>query len=152
MEAANKGAYLQGGVSVGLNIDLPHEQSHNQYINQETILRHRYFFVRKVMFVKYAQGFVFLPGGYGTCDELFELLTLIQTESTKKVPVVLVGKTFWTGLMDWMKEVMLERHQNIDKDDLDIFYVTDDSRDAVNHICSFYAGERSKELKPNYEL
>src|SRR5690606_13282848 len=113
MEAANKGASLQGGASVGLNIDLPFEQSHNAYIDPDKNLNHRYFFVRKVMFVKYAQGFVVLPGGFGTMDELFEVLTLIQTKKISRVPVILVGSDYWAGLKAWIVEVLLEKANNI---------------------------------------
>ena len=120
MEAANKGASLQGGVSVGLNIDLPFEQSHNAYIDDDKNLNHRYFFVRKVMFVKYAQGFVVLPGGFGTLDEAFEVLTLMQTKKITPVPVILVGSAFWSGLKDWITEVMLEKENNINREDLDL--------------------------------
>ncbi|MEO1625335.1 MAG: TIGR00730 family Rossman fold protein, partial [Bacteroidota bacterium] len=107
MEAGNKGAALSGGLSVGLNIDLPFEQSHNPFIDDELNLNHRYFFVRKVMFVKYAQAFVVMPGGFGTMDELFEVLTLIQTKKITQVPVILVGSKFWGGLKDWIRDTML---------------------------------------------
>ena len=151
MEAANKGASLQRGVSVGLNIDLPFEQSHNAYIDDDKNLSHRYFFVRKVMFVKYAQGFVVLPGGFGTLDEAFEVLTLMQTKKISPVPVVLVGSAFWSGLKQWMIEVMLEKENNISLEDLDLFPIMDDPDEVVSYINAFYA-ERDDLLSPNYTL
>ncbi len=151
MEAANKGASLQGGVSVGLNIDLPFEQSHNPYIDADKNLNHRYFFVRKVMFVKYAQGFVVLPGGFGTLDEAFEVLTLMQTKKITPVPVILVGTSFWTGLKDWITEVMLEKENNITRGDLDLIPIMDDPDDVVKYINDFYA-QRDDLLSPNYTL
>lgn len=151
MEAANKGASLQGGVSVGLNIDLPFEQSHNAYIDADKNLSHRYFFVRKVMFVKYAQGFVVLPGGFGTMDEAFEVLTLIQTKKISPVPVILVGSSFWSGLKEWIIEVMLERESNINRADLDLLPIMDDPDDVVKYINDFYA-QRDGLLSPNYTL
>ncbi len=152
MEAANKGAAVENGTSVGLNIDLPFEQSHNPFIDVDKNLNHRYFFVRKVMFVKYAQGFVVMPGGFGTLDEMFEVLTLIQTRKITKVPVILVGTEFWSGLISWIKNVMLEKYSNISPADLDLLPVTDDPSEVVKYIDDFYEGERSSELKPNYEL
>jgi uncharacterized protein (TIGR00730 family) len=151
MEAANKGASLQGGVSVGLNIDLPFEQSHNAYIDGDKNLSHRYFFVRKVMFVKYAQGFVVLPGGFGTMDEAFEVLTLMQTKKITPVPVILVGTSFWSGLKDWITEVMLEKEHNINREDLDLLPIMDDPDDVVQYINDFYA-QRDDLLSPNYIL
>ena len=151
MEAANKGASLQGGVSVGLNIDLPFEQSHNPFIDDDKNLNHRYFFVRKVMFVKYAQGFVVLPGGFGTLDEAFEVLTLMQTKKITPVPVVLVGTTFWSGLKEWITSVMLEKENNISREDLDLIPIMDDPDDVVNYINDFYA-DRDDLLSPNYNL
>jgi uncharacterized protein (TIGR00730 family) len=151
MEAANKGASLQGGVSVGLNIDLPFEQSHNPYIDNDKNLNHRYFFVRKVMFVKYAQGFVVLPGGFGTLDEAFEVLTLIQTKKITPVPVILVGSAFWTGLKEWITNVMLEKESNIHPNDLDLIPIMDDPEDVVKYINDFYA-DRDDLLSPNYNL
>lgn len=151
MEAANKGASLQGGVSVGLNIDLPFEQSHNVYIDDDKNLSHRYFFVRKVMFVKYAQAFVVLPGGFGTLDEMFEVLTLIQTKKITPVPVVLVGSSFWTGLKQWVTSVMLEQERNINPEDLDLMPIMDDPDQIVQYINNFYA-ERDHQLIPNYTL
>lgn len=151
MEAANKGASLQGGVSVGLNINLPFEQSHNEFIDDDKVLNHRYFFVRKVMFVKYAQGFVVLPGGFGTMDELFEVLTLIQTQKISRVPVVLVGSEYYKGLRDWIVEQMLGK-ANVNEVDLDLFPIIDDPADVVAYITDFYSEERAHQLKPNYEL
>lgn len=151
MEAANKGASLQGGISVGLNIDLPFEQSHNPYIDADKNLNHRYFFVRKVMFVKYAQGFIVLPGGFGTLDELFEVLTLMQTKKITPVPIILVGSAFWSGLKDWITMTMLEKENNIHRDDLDLIPIMDDADEIVNYISAFYA-ERDDLLSPNYTL
>ncbi|MEM7682992.1 MAG: TIGR00730 family Rossman fold protein [Planctomycetota bacterium] len=133
MEAANRGAYDAGGTSVGLNIDLPFEQSSNEH--QTHALNFRYFFIRKVMFVKYACGFILFPGGFGTLDELAEVLTLTQTHKINRFPVVLVGKSFWTPLLDWFRQSLLaEEHQTISPEDLDLVYVTDDEADAVAHI------------------
>lgn len=147
MEAGNKGAQKGGGKSVGLNIDLPFEQNHNPYIDQEHNLEFDYFFVRKVMFVKYAQGFVALPGGFGTLDELFETLTLIQTKKINKRPVVLIGREYWTGLVDWIKEVMLGMENNISEVDLDLFGIVDTAEEAYDYIEEFY---KSHELSPNF--
>ena len=152
MEAANKGAYLEQGLSVGLNIDLPFEQSHNAYIDPDKNLDHRYFFVRKVMFVKYAQGFVVMPGGFGTLDELFEVLTLIQTKKITPVPIILYGKEYWSGLLDWIKGTMLKQYNNISPKDLDLIPLTDDVDEVVHIIDDFYGAEKSNYLKPNYEL
>lgn len=151
MEAANKGASLQGGISVGLNIDLPFEQSHNPYIDYDKNLNHRYFFVRKVMFVKYAQGFVVLPGGFGTLDEAFEVLTLMQTKKITPVPVILVGSSFWSGLKEWIIEVMLEKENNINREDLELIPIMDDPDDVVKYINDFYT-EHIDQLSPNYTL
>lgn len=151
MEAGNKGAWMKNGASVGLNIDLPFEQSHNPFIAPALNLKHRYFFVRKVMFVKYAQGFIAMPGGFGTLDELFEVLTLVQTKKISPVPIVLVGKEFWEGLRNWIVEVMLERHHNIHSKDLDLFHITDDPEDVVRIINAFYA-EGADKLEPNFDL
>lgn len=151
MEAGNKGASLYGGKSVGLNIDLPFEQNHNQFIDPDKNLDFRYFFVRKVMFVKYAQAFVALPGGFGTMDELFEVLTLVQTGKITQVPIILVGVEFWTGLKDWIKSVMLEQANNINPDDLDLMPIVDTPEEVIEIINKFYA-DRVRELGPNYEL
>jgi uncharacterized protein (TIGR00730 family) len=147
MEAGNKGAYNAGGKSVGLNIDLPFEQFHNPYIDADKLLNHRYFFVRKVMFVKYAQAFIFLPGGFGTLDELFECLTLIQTQKITRVPVVLMGTDFWSGLMAWIKQTVLETEKNINPTDLDLIRTTDDVDEVANIINAFYEAEG---LSPNF--
>ena len=151
MEAGNKGAFDADGVSVGLNIDLPFEQSHNEFIHPSYNLDHRYFFVRKVMFVKYAQAFVVLPGGFGTLDELFEVLTLIQTKKITKVPVVLMGSDFWGGMRDWIKNVMLEQAHNISPDDMDLLPIVDTPEEVVTIINNFYDKEDSA-LTPNFEL
>lgn len=151
MEAGNKGASLNGGLSVGLNIDLPFEQSHNPYINPEHNLNFRYFFIRKVMFVKYAQAFVVLPGGFGTLDEMFEVLTLIQTKKITRVPVILVGSSYWSGLVKWITDVMLNEEGNISPKDLDLIPITDDPDEIVKIINDFYLEDDSK-LSPNYEL
>jgi uncharacterized protein (TIGR00730 family) len=147
MEAANKGAKRGGGPSVGLNIDLPFEQSYNEYIDQEYLLHYDYFFVRKVMFVKYAQGFVVLPGGFGTLDELFEALTLIQTSKIALRPIVLMGESYWKGLIDWIKSTMLEKEGNISPKDMDYLMVTDSPAKAINHINTFFSQHR---LRPNF--
>ncbi|MCP3931209.1 MAG: TIGR00730 family Rossman fold protein [Bacteroidetes bacterium] len=131
MEAANKGAFNEGGVSIGLNISLPHEQEPNPYANIP--LNFKYFFVRKVMFMKYSMAFICMPGGFGSLDELFESLTLIQTQRIRPFPIVLVGNEFWGGLVDWMKDKLLEMG-NIDKDDLQLFTVLDDVDDIVDFV------------------
>ena len=136
MEAANRGCREGGGLSVGCNIELPHEQGMNQYVDLG--VEFRYFFVRKVMFVKYADGFVILPGGLGTLDELFESLTLIQTGKVRHFPVVLVGRDYWSGLLDWMRHTMLERG-TIAATDLDLFHVTDDADEVVELIRTHHA-------------
>ena len=147
MEAANKGAHKGEGKSVGLNIDLPFEQEANTYIDNDKLINFDYFFVRKVMFVKYAQGFVVMPGGVGTLDELFEAITLIQTHKIAAFPIVLVGKDYWSGLMDWIKNVMLEKEQNISPQDLDLFTLVDTTDEAVEYIDNFYSKYL---LKPNF--
>ena len=147
MEAANKGASRGEGKSVGLNIELPFEQSSNPYIDNDKLINFDYFFVRKVMFVKYAQGFIVLPGGVGTLDELFEAITLIQTQKIGKFPIVLVGKTYWEGLLAWIKEVMLAKEQNISIEDLDLINVVDTPVEAVDIINDFY---KKYTLKPNF--
>lgn len=134
MEAANKGAAAAGGKSVGLNIHLPYEQKPNQYANIS--LDFKYFFVRKVMFVKYAVAYVIFPGGFGTMDELFEALTLIQTKRIRSFPVILLGRAYWQGLLDWLKKVMVKEGK-IDPGDLGLLKITDDPEDAVRHIQKF---------------
>jgi len=146
MEAANKGAHEAKGVSVGLNINIPHEQYANPYIDPDRLVNFDFFFVRKVMFVKYAQGFVVLPGGFGTMDELFEALTLIQTNKSTRFPVVLMGTKFWSGLVDWLKSTMVEAG-NIHPEDLDLFYLTDDPVKAADHIVEFHS---QTVMKPNF--
>ncbi|MEX1192068.1 MAG: TIGR00730 family Rossman fold protein [Brumimicrobium sp.] len=146
MEAGNKGAQEGGGKSVGLNIDLPFEQSGNQYIDAESNLKFDYFFVRKVVFVKYSQGFVVLPGGFGTLDEMFEALTLIQTKKINKKPVVLIGKEYWQGLMDWIKNTMLAEG-NISEGDLDLFRIVDTEEEAIQYIDDFF---KTHALTPNF--
>ena len=147
MEAANKGAQQGGGRSVGLNIDLPFEQNHNPYIDQEHNLEFDYFFVRKVVFVKYSQGFVVLPGGFGTLDELFEALTLIQTHKINRRPVVLIGKSYWSGLMDWVQETMLQAENNINEKDLSLYAIVDTADEAILYIEDFF---KSHEITPNF--
>ncbi|HEY0895797.1 MAG TPA: TIGR00730 family Rossman fold protein [Sphingobacteriaceae bacterium] len=147
MEAANKGAYEAGGKSVGLNIDLPFEQFHNKYIDRDKLLEFDYFFVRKVMFMKYSQGFIVLPGGFGTMDEMFEALTLIQTGKIARFPIVLVGTDYWKGLIDWVKATMLETEKNINAEDLNLFRLVDTAEEAAEHIFRFY---EKYVLKPNF--
>jgi len=147
MEAGNKGAQEGGGKSVGLNIDLPFEQNHNPFIDQEHNLSFDYFFVRKVMFVKYAQGFVVLPGGFGTLDELFEALTLMQTHKINRRPVVLIGSAYWTGLVEWVKSAMLEQENNISAADMDYLKIVDTAKEAYDAIEDFY---KSHQLSPNF--
>jgi len=147
MEAANKGAQMAGGKSVGLNIALPFEQYSNPYVDRDKIINFDFFFVRKVMFVKYAQGFVVLPGGFGTMDELFEALTLIQTQKIGKFPIVLIGVDFWTGLFDWIREIMLKGNLNIHEEDLSLVKITDSADECVEHINKFYSKYL---LSPNF--
>ena len=146
MAAANQGAQRAGGKSVGLNIYLPNEQKHNDFIDHDKIFNFKYFFARKVMFMRYAQGFVVLPGGFGTIDELSEALTLIQTEKIAQFPIVLVGSEYWGGLNDWFAQVMVKEN-NIAKEDLKLFHIVDTPEDAVKIINTFY----KKYLhKPNF--
>jgi uncharacterized protein (TIGR00730 family) len=147
MEAANKGAQAGGGKSVGLNIDLPFEQFHNPYIDSDKLITFDYFFVRKLMFIKYAQGFIVLPGGFGTLDELFEALTLIQTHKIGRFPIILVSRKHWAGLMDWMKEVLVKEVNNVSPEDLDLIEIVDTADEAVKHITDFYSKYL---LKPNF--
>lgn len=146
MEAANLGAKNAGGISVGLNINLPFEQKANPYIDEDKLMNFEYFFVRKVIFMKYSQGFVVMPGGFGTLDELFEALTLIQTEKIKKFPIILVGKKFWGGLMDWINTILLQEHK-IDPDDLDLIRVVETKEEVLEHLERFYHKES---FKPNF--
>jgi uncharacterized protein (TIGR00730 family) len=147
MEAGNKGAHSGKGISVGLNIELPFEQHDNPYIDQDKNLEFDYFFVRKVMFVKYSQGFVVMPGGFGTMDELFEAITLIQTKKIGRFPIVLVNKKFWSGLMDWIKQTLLEENNNISPKDLNLFRIVDTADEAVEHFVKFY---EKYNLAPNF--
>ena len=153
MEAGNKGAKLNGGGSVGLNIDLPFEQNGNPFIDDDKNLSYRYFFVRKVMFVKFAQAFVVLPGGFGTLDELFEVLTLIQTNKISSVPVILVGSDFWSGIKEWIINTMLKQYNNISPEDINLIPITDKTSEVVDIINKFYEDdEKPHFLQPNYEL
>ena len=133
--------------SVGLNIDLPFETTANKYIDNDKLINFDYFFVRKVMFVKYAQGFIVMPGGVGTLDELFEAITLIQTQKIAAFPIVLVGKSYWSGLIEWIKNTMLNKEQNISQKDLELFTLVETADEAVNHIDHFYSKYL---LKPNF--
>jgi uncharacterized protein (TIGR00730 family) len=146
MEAANKGAQKANGKSVGLNIKLPFEQSSNPYIDNDKLIIFDYFFVRKLMFIKYSQGFIVLPGGFGTLDELFESLTLIQTKKIGKFPIVMVGKDYWSGLYEWIQTRMIEE-KNINPDDLKLFTLVDSADEAVVVIDTFYSKYL---LKPNF--
>jgi uncharacterized protein (TIGR00730 family) len=147
MEAANKGAKRGGGKSVGLNIELPFEQKHNDYIDMDKNITFNYFFVRKTIFLKYSQGFIGMPGGFGTLDELFEALTLVQTNKIAKFPVVLVGSAYWKGMIDWIKATMLMEEHNIKEEDLKLFRIVDTPEEAVAHITAFYSKYL---LKPNF--
>ncbi len=146
MEAGNRGAHLAGGTSVGLNIDLPFEQHDNPYIDRDKSLDFDYFFVRKVMFVKYSQGFVAMPGGFGTLDELFEAITLIQTNKIGKFPIILVGTKFWSGLIEWIENTMLAAG-NISPEDLHLIKLADTAEEVVDIIDAFYKGHT---LSPNF--
>ncbi|MFI8380347.1 TIGR00730 family Rossman fold protein [Leeuwenhoekiella sp. NPDC079379] len=147
MEAGNKGAHLAGGTSVGLNIDLPFEQHDNPYIDGDKSIDFDYFFVRKVMFVKYSQGFVVLPGGFGTLDELFEAITLIQTHKIDKFPIILVGTDFWKDLMAWIRNTLLDSFKNISDADVDLIYLVDSADEVLDVLNNFY---NEYELSPNF--
>jgi uncharacterized protein (TIGR00730 family) len=147
MEAGNKGAHLAGGTSVGLNIHLPFEQHDNPYIDSDKNINFDYFFVRKVMFVKYSQGFVVMPGGFGTLDELFEAITLIQTNKIDKFPIILVGRDFWSGLIDWVRTTLLDSFQNISAGDIDIIQVVDTADEVIDILDKFYD---EYNLSPNF--
>lgn len=147
MEAANKGARRGKGKSVGLNIELPFEQKPNDYIDRDKNIDFDFFFVRKTIFLKYSQGFIGMPGGFGTIDELFESLTLVQTNKIAEFPVVLVGKEYWSGLIDWIKDTMLAKESNINVIDLELFKIVDTAEEAVKHIVDFYSKYL---LKPNF--
>ncbi|MFY0631523.1 MAG: TIGR00730 family Rossman fold protein [Flavobacteriaceae bacterium] len=146
MEAGNKGARRGEGTSVGLNIELPFEQHDNPWVDSDKNLEFDYFFVRKVMFVKYSQGFIVMPGGFGTMDELFEAITLIQTKKIGRFPIILVGSSFWGGILDWIKNTLLEEG-NISEADLKLFRVVDTADEAIEHLNKFYA---KYSLKPNF--
>jgi len=146
MEAGNKGANRGNGTSVGLNIELPFEQHDNPYIDSDKSLDFDYFFVRKVMFVKYSQGFVVMPGGFGTMDELFEAITLIQTKKIGKFPIVLVGRKFWSGLIDWVKTTLIQEG-TISPKDLDLISIVDTEEEVLDVIDSFY---KKYSLSPNF--
>jgi hypothetical protein len=147
MEAANKGAKRGNGKSVGLNIELPFEQEPNPYVDRDKSINFHYFFVRKTIFLKYSQGFIAIPGGFGTLDELFEALTLVQTNKIGEFPVVLVGKKYWQGLLDWIKSTMMEKEHNVNEADLQRVHVVDTADEAVQVITQFYAKYL---LKPNF--
>lgn len=146
MEAANKGAYNAGGKSVGLNIELPFEQFNNRYIDRDKLLEFNYFFVRKVMFMKYSQGYIVMPGGFGTMDELFEAITLIQTGKIARFPIVLVGSEYWSGLLEWVEKTLLA-NKYISSEDLKLYRVVDTAEEAAEHIFRFYDKYL---LKPNF--
>lgn len=147
MEAANKGAYEAGGKSVGLNIELPFEQFNNKYIDRDKMMEFDYFFVRKVMFMKYSQGFIILPGGFGTMDESFAAMTLIQTGKVARFPIVFVGVDYWKGLFNWIEEKMLNQEHNILPEDLMLYRLVDTAEEAAVHIFKFYD---KYVLKPNF--
>jgi uncharacterized protein (TIGR00730 family) len=146
MEAANKGAHFAGGKSVGLNIALPFEQKPNPFIDSDKLMTFDYFYVRKTMFMRYSMGFIAMPGGFGTLDELMEAITLMQTHKMVNFPIILMGSGYWNGLINWLKEVILPE-KNINAGDLDIFTVYDKADDAVQHILQFYS---TYSLKPNF--
>jgi len=147
MEAGNKGAHNAGGTSVGLNITLPFEQHDNPYIDSDKSIDFDYFFVRKVMFVKYSQGFVVMPGGFGTLDEFFEALTLIQTNKIRKFPIILVGTEFWGGLVDWIKKTLLESSGNVSPDDLHLVDLVDTEDEVIDILNKFY---KKYNMSPNF--
>ena len=147
MEAANKGASMAEGPSVGLNIDLPFEQTSNIFIDGETSMNFDYFFVRKVMFTKYAQGFIMMPGGWGTLDEFFEVATLIQTRKFTQTPMICIGREYWTGLFNWMREAMLDKENNISPGDLEMIKIFDTADEVVAYLSEFYTHNK---LQPNF--
>jgi uncharacterized protein (TIGR00730 family) len=146
MEAGNKGAKEAGTLSIGLNIELPHEQASNPHATRQ--IQFRYFFVRKTMFIKYSRGYVFLPGGFGTLDEMFEALTLIQTGRIKNFPVVLMGKAFWSGLVQWLTETVA-RERMVASEDLHLFHITDDPAEAVAYVLERVRLQMKDEATPN---
>ena len=147
MEAANKGATMASGRSVGLNIDLPFEQNTNPYLDRETSMNFDYFFVRKVMFTKYSQGFIMMPGGWGTMDEFFEVATLIQTRKFTQTPMICIGSAYWNGLFNWMRETMLEVEGNISPGDLEMIKIFDTADEVVQYLSEFYTHNK---LQPNF--
>jgi len=147
MEAANKGAHMEGGKSVGLNIQLPFEQFNNIYIDRDKLLNFEHFFVRKVMFIKYSQGFIVMPGGFGTLDELFEAITLIQTKKIGRFPIVLVGRSFWQGLIDWIETILWKKEININPEDMELINIVDTPSEAIKVIDDFYTKYL---LQPNF--
>lgn len=147
MEAANKGAFLAGGKSIGCNIELPFEQHPNSFIDRDKSLNFDYFFVRKVMFVKYSQAFIMMPGGFGTLDEFFEVLTLVQTKKISQIPLILVGKKYWTGLFEWIRSTMLTEEHNISESDLALYSIVDSPKEVLENIIEFYSKHK---LEPNF--
>jgi len=147
MEAGNKGAHRGEGTSVGLNIELPFEQHFNPYIDKDKNLNFDYFFVRKVMFVKYSQGFVVMPGGFGTLDELFEAITLIQTKKIGTFPIILVGTDFWSGLLDWIKNTIIDKNKNANPEDMNLIRLVDTEDEVVEVLNNFY---KKYNLSPNF--
>ena len=147
MEAANKGASIATGRSVGLNIDLPFEQTSNPFIDSDTSMNFDYFFVRKVMFTKYSQGFIMMPGGWGTMDEFFEVATLIQTRKFTQTPMICIGSAYWKGLFDWMRETMLETEGNLSPGDLEMIKIFDTADEVVAYLSEFYTHNK---LQPNF--
>ena len=147
MEAANKGAQKAGGVSVGLNIDLPHEQMPNTFIDSDKVIDFDYFFVRKVMFVRYAQAFVVMPGGFGTLDEFFEAITLIQTHKIERFPVILYGSEFWSGCIEWIKNIVCKKFNNVSEDEMFLFEVVDSKNEIIEILKKFYD---NKKFAPNF--
>ena len=138
MEAANMGAKLSKGKSIGLRINLPFEQYTNQYVDEDYLLKFDYFFIRKLMFQKYSQGFIVMPGGFGTLDELFEAITLIQTYKAEKFPIILVGSEFWSGMIEWVKQSLLENNKNISESDLDLFQTADTKEEVIEILEEFH--------------
>jgi len=147
MEAANKGAQLGAGKSVGLNIELPFEQHSNPFIDRDANLNFEYFFVRKTMFTKYSQGFIMMPGGFGTMDEFFEVATLIQTGKMLQVPLILVGNDYWRGLVTWMQEIMVERAGYVSPEDINLLQIADTAEEVAQHVLNFYS---KNPLQPNF--
>ena len=147
MEAANKGAQKAGGVSVGLNIDLPYEQMPNSFIDSDKVIDFDYFFVRKVMFVRYAQAFVVMPGGFGTLDELFESITLIQTNKIERFPVILYGSEFWSGCIEWIKNIVCKKFNNVSEKEMFLFEIVDSKEEIIEILKKFY---HKKKFAPNF--